>query len=50
VDVGNAGSLAMTFLENQLHAQSLGKMERPGNFFDFTRYRPTIRISGGSGG
>lgn len=42
VDVGSVGSLALTHLESQAHALDLGKLHRPGTFFDFTRYRPTL--------
>lgn len=44
VDVGSVGSSTIGVLENQFNAQSLGKLAKPGNFFDFTRYRPTIRL------
>ncbi len=40
VDVGSVGSLVLSRLETQFTAQELGKLARPGNFFDFTRYRP----------
>jgi proteasome assembly chaperone (PAC2) family protein len=39
-DAGNSATLAMSQLETQLSAQQLGKISRPGTFFDFTRYRP----------
>ncbi len=42
VDAGGVGSLVLSRLEAQLEAQELGRLARPGNFFDFTRYRPTI--------
>jgi len=42
VDVGSVGSLTFRTMERQLQAQTLGKLSRPGIFFDFTRYRPTI--------
>ncbi|MBI4301009.1 MAG: PAC2 family protein [Chloroflexi bacterium] len=47
VDVGNVGSLTLGYLEEDLHAQPLAKLTRPGNFFDFTRYRPTIYFKEG---
>ena len=28
------------------HASDLGQLDRPGKFYDFTRYRPEIRIKG----
>ena len=47
VDVGSVGSLALARLERHFHARELGKLERPGTFFDFTRYRPTISMRAG---
>jgi PAC2 family len=44
VDVGSVGTLTLKQLERHFEAQPLGKLERPGTFFDFTRYRPTVRI------
>src|SRR5438874_5460697 len=43
VDVGSVGSLTLRRLERHFDAQELGKLARPGTFFDFTRYRPTVR-------
>ena len=42
VDVGSVGRLTFRSLERHFQAQSLAKLKRPGTFFDFTRYRPTI--------
>jgi hypothetical protein len=47
VDVGSVGSLTLRQLERHFGAQPLGKLARPGTFFDFTRYRPTVRIVDG---
>ncbi len=47
VDVGSVGSLALTRVERYLNAQELGKLARPGAFFDFTRYRPVIAVRDG---
>lgn len=44
IDVNNVGSATMMLLEEHLGAKPLGKLVRPGNFFDFTRYRPTMRL------
>ena len=44
VDVGRVGTLALTLLERHLGAKELGRLARPGNFFDFTRYRPRTRV------
>ena len=43
VDVGSVGTLTLNRLERYLGSKELGRLVRPGNFFDFTRYRPTIR-------
>lgn len=47
VDVGSVGGLTLTRLERHLGAKELGRLTRPGTFFDFTRYRPTIVDRGG---
>jgi hypothetical protein len=47
VDVGSVGSLTLSRLERHFKALELGKIARPGNFFDFTRYRPMLSTRGG---
>ena len=47
VDVGSVGTLVLSWLENHFKAKDLGRLARPGDFFDFTRYRPTSTIKGG---
>jgi hypothetical protein len=47
VDVGNVGTLLLPHLESYFGARELGKLVRPGNFFDFTRYRPTVYFKEG---
>jgi hypothetical protein len=42
IDVGGAGTLTLTWLEKHFEAEDTGRISRPGQFFDFTRYRPTI--------
>ena len=44
VDVGSVGTLSLNRLERYLGSKELGKLARPGVFFDFTRYRPTMRL------
>ncbi len=46
IDVNNVGTLALDGLEAQLGAKELGQLARPGNFYDFTRYRPTVYQEG----
>ncbi len=47
IDVNNVGSLVLNGLETQFGAKELGRLARPGNFFDFTRYRPTLYFEEG---
>jgi predicted ATP-grasp superfamily ATP-dependent carboligase len=42
IDVGSVGTLALSWLEKHFQAEDLGRIARPGNFFDFTRYRPSV--------
>lgn len=42
IDVGNVGSLTLSCVENYLGSKELARLARPGNFFDLTRYRPTL--------
>ena len=44
VDVGSVGSLTLQRLERYLGSKELGRLKRPGEFFDFTRYRPSMRL------
>jgi len=47
IDVGSVGTLIFSQLEGYLGAKELGRLARPGNFFDFTRYRPSIYFEEG---
>ncbi len=47
VDVGSAGTLTLSWLEAHFGAKELGRLTRPGNFFDFTRYRPIMYLKEG---
>ena len=47
VDVGSVGSLTLRQMERHFQAQKLGALARPGTFFDFTRYRPSVKIVNG---
>jgi hypothetical protein len=42
IDVNNVGSLILNGLETQFEAAELARLAKPGNFFDFTRYRPNL--------
>ncbi len=41
IDVGSVGTMTLSWLETHFKAEELGRLARPGDFFDFTRYRPT---------
>ena len=47
IDVGSVGTIALTKLERYFGAKELGRIARPGNFYDFTRYRPIMRTDKG---
>ena len=47
VDVGRVGTLVLNRLERHLGAQELGRLAKPGVYFDFTRYRPRMRTVDG---
>jgi hypothetical protein len=42
IDASNVGSLTLSSLEADLGSKELARLARPGNFFDLTRYRPTL--------
>ncbi len=44
INVGRVGTLVLTSLERHLGASELGRLARPGSYFDFTRYRPRTRV------
>ncbi len=48
VDVGSVGTIVLSWLENHLQSKDLGGLARPGDFFDFTRYRPISTVRGGN--
>ena len=47
VDVGSVGTLTLNRLERFMGSKDLGRLVRPGTFFDFTRYRPNMRLVDG---
>jgi len=47
IDVGNVGTLGLGRMERHLLATEIGRLARPGRYYDFTRYRPrTVRNKG----
>lgn len=47
IDVNRVGSMVIDELETRLGAAELATLSKPGLFYDFTRYRPTIHIEDG---
>ncbi len=47
IDVSGVGTMVLNELETQFGAKDLARLARPGQFFDFTRYRPTLYLEGG---
>ena len=47
IDVGRVGSMSLNRLERHLRAKELGRLHRPGLFYDFTRYRPRSYFNSG---
>jgi len=44
IDVGRVGSLSISQLCKSLKAIEIGRLSEPGMFFDFTRYRPYMKV------
>jgi hypothetical protein len=49
IDVNNVGTLVLNELEAQFGGKELARLAKPGNFFDLTRYRPTLYLEEGAG-
>lgn len=47
VNVGNVGHTVLGRMARIYGAKEIGRLERPGSFYDFTRYRPEIKYTGG---
>ncbi len=47
IDAGDVGTLTLSWLEEYTQARPLAELVRPGDFFDFTRYRPLTFWRGG---
>ena len=47
IDVGNVGTLALRRLERHLESKEIGRLVRPGRYYDFTRYRPKSVLNQG---
>ena len=47
IDVGRVGTISLRRIERHLNATEIGRLVRPGRYYDFTRYRPRTRIRRG---
>jgi predicted ATP-grasp superfamily ATP-dependent carboligase len=47
IDVNNVGTLVLKELAVRFGATEFGKLSKPGQFYDFTRYRPIIHLEEG---
>ncbi len=47
IDVGRVGTISLRRIERHLESREVGRLARPGRYYDFTRYRPRSRIRGG---
>jgi predicted ATP-grasp superfamily ATP-dependent carboligase len=47
INVGSVGTLVLSRLESQWSGVELGRLSRPGTFYDFTRYRPVLQLKEG---
>ena len=47
IDVGNVGTVTLRRIERYLGSKEVGRLVRPGRFYDFTRYRPKTAIRRG---
>ena len=48
IDVNGVGTLVVEELINQFQGKKLGRLTTPGDFYDFTRYRPIIQLEKGT--
>jgi predicted ATP-grasp superfamily ATP-dependent carboligase len=47
IDVNNVGTLVLRELSARFGAAELAKLSKPGQFYDFTRYRPIVHLEEG---
>ena len=47
IDVGRVGTLSLRRIERYLGAKEIGRLVRPGRYYDFTRYRPKTALRRG---
>ncbi len=47
INVGNVGSVVLGRLKNMFDGREIGRLRTPGNYYDFTRYRPEMKMVDG---
>ncbi len=47
IDAGDVGKLTLAWMERHTQAKPLAKLTKPGDFYDFTRYRPITSMQRG---
>jgi predicted ATP-grasp superfamily ATP-dependent carboligase len=47
IDINNVGTLVLKELAARFGAAEIGKLSRPGVYYDFTRYRPVVHLDEG---
>ena len=48
INVGNVGRIVLKRLGMMYASERIGQLDRPGKFYDFTRYRPRIKLVDGN--
>ena len=46
INAGQVGEATLQLLEKRFQASEIGRLARPGQFYDFTRYRPMASYAG----
>ena len=47
INVGNVGAIVLGRLKNRFEGVEIGRLSMPGRFYDFTRYRPEMKMADG---
>ena len=47
IDVGRVGTISLRRIERHLEAKEVGRLVKPGRYYDFTRYRPQVADTAG---
>lgn len=47
INVGNVGAIVLGRMKNRFGGEDIGRLSTPGHFYDFTRYRPEMKMVDG---